>query len=297
MMCKNPYMKNENGITKSARDWSFEARIAGTPFPCGQCLHCRINKARTWTLRIVLESLMHKESSFWTLTYEDEKCPVIFKKDGTYDYTLKPIHMQAWMKSIRSKIAPEKIRFFGVGEYGDKTERPHYHVILFGMSTLQAAKLSNTWKHGYVHIGEINQDSARYISGYVTKKLDKNNPQLGGRCPEYMRSSRKPGIGKPAVKSIAEAFKRYNKWDGRIVRELNLGKKTYPLGRYLTAKIAEEMGITQKQATKEFMEYSEELHEKHGTGCLAVENILQDNKQRRLKQEKRQHLFFKKGCN
>lgn len=37
------------------------------------------------------------------------------------------------MKVVRRRFPDDRIRFFAAGEYGDKTFRPHYHAILFGL--------------------------------------------------------------------------------------------------------------------------------------------------------------------
>jgi hypothetical protein len=48
--------------------------------------------------------------------------------DGSLDVS----HFQKFMKRLRDRIKPLKIRFFHCGEYGDLTRRPHYHALIFG---------------------------------------------------------------------------------------------------------------------------------------------------------------------
>lgn len=40
--------------------------------PCGQCIGCRIRKARDWAVRCVHEASMHEENCFITLTYNPQ---------------------------------------------------------------------------------------------------------------------------------------------------------------------------------------------------------------------------------
>ena len=94
-------------------------------YGCGQCLPCRVNRRRIWTHRVLLEAIKSSESSFITLTYDDENLP----ENGS----LCPSHVRDWLKRIRKKVEPRKLRYFLVGEYGDETKRPHYHVALFGV--------------------------------------------------------------------------------------------------------------------------------------------------------------------
>ena len=58
--------------------------------PCGQCMECRINKAREWSVRLVHEAKMHERSSFLTLTYNDDQLPV--------DNSLYYPHVQKFLK-------------------------------------------------------------------------------------------------------------------------------------------------------------------------------------------------------
>ena len=165
---------------------------------------------------MLLEATQHQDSCFVTLTYNQETMP-----DGA---SLEPTHFKNWLKRFRKALAPQKIRFYGVGEYGDKTERPHYHAALFGVSSLLAGGIQgtdgvvkDTWTKdgkplGYTFVGELNRESAGYIGGYVTKKMAHpetkctnkcNHPKLNGRYQEFQRMSLKPGIGAEAMKDVA----------------------------------------------------------------------------------------------
>ena len=87
--------------------------------PCGKCLSCRLNRARDWANRCVLEASNFKENSFVTLTYEDAYVPKKLCKSA----------VQLFIKKLRNDGF--KIRYFAVGERGDEKGRPHYHIIVF----------------------------------------------------------------------------------------------------------------------------------------------------------------------
>ena len=162
--------------------------------------------------------------------------------DGSTDANLEPRDLTLFMKRLRKRIGKRKIRFFAVGEYGDKSQRPHYHLILFGLSHTFANLIDGCWNHGFTYTKECDAGTSRYIAGYVTKKLDSRNGELGKRHPEFMRSSRQNGgIGIQQVKKIAKILKASKDWDGKIVRTLGI-KRIRPLGRYLTNKLAQEQG-------------------------------------------------------
>lgn len=235
MICQSPVLANINQY-----------------YPCGQCMPCRINRKRLWMHRMLLEMNDHPESSFVTLTYDDERLP----PDGN----LEPRHLQLFLKSLRKNISPMRVRYFSVGEYGEQTKRPHYHLALFGYPIcLRGGSLFNSrksccpwcdrlrdaWNRGGVFAGPLSSDSAQYICGYVTKKLTRSgDPRLEGRVPEFARMSLRPGIGSNAAPVIAETMQRHNldSSQGDVPSALRHGKKMLPLGRYLRGKTREALG-------------------------------------------------------
>lgn len=211
------------------------------PFGCGQCLPCRIQKRRLWTWRMFYESQQHEQSCFVTLTYNQEHVPA--------DGSLVPDHPKDWLKRLRRRIEPRRLRYFAVGEYGDVSQRPHYHAILFGVGQTDAKHVEQSWPYGFTLVGEFNQYTAQYVAGYVVKKLTKaDDPRLKGRYPEFARMSLKPGIGADAMQLIAnqlhtDAGLNHLSNTGDVPLFLTVGGKQIPLGRYLRQKLREEMGM------------------------------------------------------
>lgn len=120
------------------------------------------------------ESQMHDVSCFLTLTYAQEP------ENGS----LNKKHCQDFLKRLRSRIEPTKVRFFLCGEYGEKLGRPHYHLLLFGYDFPDKVVLKNgknklwrsdlldeIWSHGFCSIGAVSFDSAVYVANYATKKI------------------------------------------------------------------------------------------------------------------------------
>lgn len=190
----------------------------------------------------MLEATQHPASIFLTLTYSDDHLPS--------DNSVSVREYQLFLKKLRKALHPRAIRYFFVGEYGDKTQRPHYHAALFGCSTMDAEVIAKAWGKGHVYIGDISSSSAAYIAGYVTKKwTSKECPELLGRAPEFARMSLRPhGIGGGVVPMLAEFY--LSKLGSKVLAEagdigtsLRHGGKPYPLGRYLKEKIREAVGI------------------------------------------------------
>lgn len=107
--------------------------------PCGTCIGCRLDYARSWSDRMLLEYERTRKAMFVTLTYNAQHLPTISKIDDSSGelidqyMTLCKRDLQLFMKRLRKHFDDREIRFFACGEYGDLRHRPHYHVILFGL--------------------------------------------------------------------------------------------------------------------------------------------------------------------
>lgn len=235
MLCRRPYIGK-----------------GGMPFPCGQCMPCRINKRRIWTHRILLESNLYADNSFWTLTYDDDHLPRLEDGRGI----LVPRDMQLFLKRLRKMLEPHRFRFFGVGEYGDDTGRPHYHLVLFNFPPCQNGRtvdpysgksccaccdqVKDSWQQGAIYGGDLTRHSAQYVAGYVCKKMTAaDDPRLKGRPPEFARMSNRPGIGADFMHEVASVRMQF---DRHLIEEdvpmtLRHGDKELPLGRYLRRKL------------------------------------------------------------
>lgn len=240
MHCANPYINGREA------------------FGCGQCLPCRINKKRVWTHRIMLESNLHTDNAFVTLTYSDENLP----KDGS----LVPRDVQTFLKRLRKAVQPARLRFFCVGEYGDRTSRPHYHIALFGYPTCHRGRtdhrrnsccpscdlLRSQWPHGGIDLGRLEPESAAYVAGYVTKKLTNKDDEyaaniLGERYPEFARMSNRPGIGADFMHEVASTLLEFDTDQMEDVpTALSHGKRILPLGTYLRKKLRKAIGRDEK---------------------------------------------------
>lgn len=198
--------------------------------------------------RQVMESFMHEESSFLTLTYDNDHLPA--------GGTLVPKDFQDWLKRFRKWIAPDRVRFFGVGEYGDESGRPHYHASLFGVGECLEPVVRETWGKGHVMLAEFNEVTAQYVAGYVVKKMTaKDDLRLNGRHPEFSRQSNRPGIGASAMQVLADAVLTDQGLDeflatGDVPIRFQIGKRSFPLGRYLRQKLREEVGVSEEQKEK-----------------------------------------------
>lgn len=233
---------------------------AGFPVQCGRCLPCLLNRRRLWTWRQYLESLCHAENCFVTLTYSDEHLPPRGE--------LQPSHLRLFLKRFRTRIAPVRVRFFAVGEYGDgngvrgREWNPHYHLSVFGVSgytvvashtkaSTAAQVIAECWSAGFTYVAEFNERTAQYVTGYISKGFTRlDDPRLDGRRPEFSRMSLKPGIGAPAMYTIARSLSS-SPGAVSVLRQgldvpsvVRVGRRKIPIGRYLLGRLRSEYGMT-----------------------------------------------------
>lgn len=171
--------------------------------PCGKCIGCRLERSRKWAMRCVYEAKNHKENCFLTLTYSPENLP----EGGT----LVKRDLQLFFKRLRKAFPGVKIRYFACGEYGEQFARPHYHVILFGLSPTDyqskskkivfenplsswigrlsfpvvqftsddedltatiSSEMTRIWGLGHVAVGDVTFESCAYVARYCLKKIN-----------------------------------------------------------------------------------------------------------------------------
>lgn len=223
----------------------------------------------------MLESLLNEDNSFLTLTYEDTR----IENSSTGFPTLNPTHLKNWLKRFRKEISPLKIRYYAVGEYGDQTQRPHYHVALFNYPTCrfgrtrhsrvghkvccaQCEMVYQTWGYGNIDLGGLSAESAAYVAGYVTKKMtSKLDHRLNGRYPEFARMSLKPGIGGDFMHDVASSLMEFNLEDRMddVPSSLRHGSRVLPLGRYLRRRLRKFMGWQEDAPQATLDQMAEEL--------------------------------------
>lgn len=238
--------------------------------PCGTCIGCRETAAKHWALRCFLELEEHQSATFVTLTYKPEKVPV----------TLSKRHLQLFLKRLRKAHAKKQraagtrptavkpLRFFASGEYGETTNRPHYHAILYSTSTQDAEVIQKAWPNGFVDVKPATNAAIAYVAGYAAKKygdhrsfkkeerVDPGTGEVYNYEPPFLQMSRRPGIG-------ARARTRHrNSW--RKVAVLN--GQTMSVPRYLhehwkqtaTPNEKDQLQIEKEQMRKQIVTTSEQ---------------------------------------
>lgn len=182
--------------------------------PCGSCLGCRSDQARMWAVRLVHEGQVNSPGWMLTITYKPGSVP---------EYgSLVPSDLTLFFKRLRRAFSAERISYYAAGEYGELSERPHYHVVLFGARLWDreilthrhgapvyvSETLSALWPLGLHEFTGLTFGAARYVAGYVRKKVrQRDSPEHYTRVDpatgelvqlqqEFGRMSRRPAIGR-----------------------------------------------------------------------------------------------------
>lgn len=192
--------------------------------PCGKCIACRRERRQELTVLQCLEASLYRYNWFVTLTYDDM---YMIEHDGIPAYSLNRDHLSKFNEVMRKYLSyhGKQYRYFACGEYGEHTERPHYHLTMFGLdpSALglsdqpiteqerylylsrgelrfvgfhdvdengnpywQSKVIADRWPYGMHKIYRANRETMQYVAGYVTKKL------YSDRTKEIKRSGRSP---------------------------------------------------------------------------------------------------------
>lgn len=165
---------------------------------CGKCLVCKRRKQMEWSIKLINEAKYHKTACFITLTFDNRilldkqsraskfgaNASFIFNINNSKDYFTK------FIKRLRKHYKDKAISYFHIGEYGEKTKRPHHHAIIYGIdfsedriemersksgkTQYHSQTLYNLWACGRVSIQDLNPHNTAYICQYSLKKF-KNN--------------------------------------------------------------------------------------------------------------------------
>lgn len=281
MPCYHPltgyYSRERTASGKRGIVFKVDLSFSGVPIrlPCGQCVGCRLEHSRQWAMRCVHENQLHPVSSFVTLTYDDACLP-----PGN---SLSRRDTQLFLKRLRNGRG--RFRYYGCGEYGEKTNRPHYHIILFGINfddkkfysenkrgdkLFSSKELEGYWPLGHCRIGEVTFDSAAYCARYVMKKIKGDLAEshyvtvdqygeVHEISPEFPMMSRRPGIGRAWFDRYGRDAYRH---DSVIMRGMEVPPPRYYDGLYEVLDSARLTDLKKKRRRKAAKSLSERSPER-----------------------------------
>lgn len=207
--------------------------------------------------RIIEDSLFEFTHCMTSSEYQD----IIVKSHGRYDFLRKCVvyprfedcdnripycntsDCQKFLKRLRfhsKNKYNEEIRFYGVSEYGPRTYRPHWHLLLFFNSDELASSIqqlvSESWSYGRTTCELSRGGSASYVASYVNSNVCL--PTLYVQHKEIKaRSLHSKGYGNnhvfPAQASICEIDKMSSiLLNGESISVNGKAKQIYPSRAY-----------------------------------------------------------------
>lgn len=201
----------------------YRKDMPDTPLPCGRCPHCQARRTSNWSYRLMQEA-KDSPSLFLTLTYdfaffndfENQPMDVcnrygIITKNGFL--TLRKNAIPLFMKRLR-KLVNRPLKYYAVGEYGGKTKRPHYHLLLFGLpfTDTNFNLIERAWSFegkslGNIHFGDVNGASVGYTLKYMCKPFERLHAR-DDREPQFALMSK--GLGKNYLDASIIRYHRSN---------------------------------------------------------------------------------------
>lgn len=233
-------------LSSSDRDYLINVHHFPADFiqvlPCGQCISCRLGYAKSWAIRCMLEAQYHEHNYFITLTYNDRHLPrgeFLTLSGDILDTSLRRKDLTDFIKRYReyerSTFGNDGIKVFYCGEYGDLNDRPHYHLLLFGVTPLEdrfiwrkkdnfsyyrSPLLEGLWSTplslsgfsfsvpiGHIEFSPLSFDTCAYTARYCLKKIT-GKPKKEFldyyatldnpppvRTEPFLGMSRRPGLG------------------------------------------------------------------------------------------------------
>ena len=215
---------------------------------CGQCIPCRLRWSRSWAARADAEARVTVLPCYTvTLTYDEEHLPW----GGGSRSTLCLRDVQTFHKRVRFAVGP--FRHLTAGEYGDRTQRAHYHSVMFGVALpdvkpwkesrsglrmFRSSMLEKLWGHGLVSLQPFSLDGAEYVAKYVLKavKGQAADAAYSDREAPFFIMSRRPGLGAEAY----EKFKEEWSLTGEMGISTRKGSEVIPLPAFYMARIRED---------------------------------------------------------
>jgi hypothetical protein len=185
--------------------------------PCGKCYACLQKRRSHWTFRLMQEAKSSSSAKFITLTFNDDMLHHSVTPDG--ELTIKKEHIQNFMKRYRKRHENERniydkpLKYFATGEYGSRTDRPHYHLILFNLVIDEntSDRIQKAWSYydnkthtfipyGNIHVGKVNNASIHYITKYLIDYQNEDKTNYTRQKP-FNLMSKKPPIGSSYFKN------------------------------------------------------------------------------------------------
>jgi len=133
------------------------------------------------------EERISTSAHFLTLTYSTTTVPLT--KRGFM--SCRKEDCQLFLKRLRKRHPKDvRLKYFLAAEYGGRTLRPHYHMILFNADIMH---IQPAWDLGDIHYGSVTGASVGYCLKYMSKGQLIPIHANDDRVPEFRLMSKRLG--------------------------------------------------------------------------------------------------------
>lgn len=207
-----PYCDTPVDVYRAVRPgvWSDVRSLEATmKAPCRRCAKCLQYRQLRWRDRALAELLATdqagRRSWFVTLTFSPAHLAGILLEAGGENRPLAQIeragyrHVQRYYKRLRK--AGCAFRYLAIMEYGEESDRMHYHLFLHekGPKPVLKETIEAQWRsivHARLVRGETLAQAASYLTKYATKSME-IRPRASGKYGH---------IPSPQIKLPKESF-------------------------------------------------------------------------------------------
>lgn len=262
------------------RCFTPERKKDGSTVPCGKCAICIQKKRKDWTARVFIESMQATNLFFCTLTYSDENLCYINDENPVLNYE----DVQKFFKRCRKRGF--EFKYFMCGEYGELSQRPHYHIILFFDMAVDINIFLNNWKLGFTHVGQVSMGSILYMLKDMLKEVDLFEGVERSLRPQ-IRASKGLGI------SYAQKFFKWHAIDCENRNFIIINGHKYGIPRYLRTKITEHIREDKQTAKNNINARLDKIAD--SKACRRCNNLLHTISNTELEKEKRKAKISHQG--
>lgn len=249
-MCNNPnYFPNIIDV--------FTGKMV--PIPCHKCQGCRIDRISVWERRCSYEMIQGR-NAFVTLTYDNYHLK--WNKGSVYP-TICDDDFVKFKDNLRYRIRLLKelppmcrrdYKICACSEYGEERERPHFHLLVFGLDFKEFASVfEDSWRQGICDVGPIRRGGVRYVLDYINTQTFGESKHINftdhGRDFPKMYFSR--GLGKGWFLSQYDNLQKYGM--------AKIGSRFVPIDTYWKNKLLKFNYETLDKHFSRHLSYQQEM--------------------------------------
>lgn len=203
--------------------------------PCGKCALCRNKKSNEWSCRCSCETLYSTSVPlFVTLTLNNE-----YLTDKVDKSVIQKFFKRLRIDLDRNYDYVNPLRYVCVGEYGSRTNRPHYHAIIWNAPVFDMRKLlsiiENNWQQGFVYLKPCDTGAVSYVLKYLRKS--DGNEKFGFFLASRGGKRKTGGIGYQYAKDYSDFYRSNPQQMSIELTEKYTGKQlSFCIPQYYTNK-------------------------------------------------------------